>query len=35
MTTDPIVGIAGLNKWYGDFHVLRDIKSMWPRASAS
>ena len=25
MTTDPIVGIAGLNKWYGDFHVLRDI----------
>src|ERR1700759_3809458 len=25
MTTDPIVGIAELNKWYGDFHVLRDI----------
>ena len=25
MTADPIVGIAGLNKWYGDFHVLRDI----------
>jgi general L-amino acid transport system ATP-binding protein len=25
MTSDPIVGIAGLNKWYGDFHVLRDI----------
>jgi general L-amino acid transport system ATP-binding protein len=25
MTTNPIVGIAGLNKWYGDFHVLRDI----------
>jgi general L-amino acid transport system ATP-binding protein len=25
MTTDSIVGIAGLNKWYGDFHVLRDI----------
>jgi general L-amino acid transport system ATP-binding protein len=25
MTPDPIVGIAGLNKWYGDFHVLRDI----------
>ena len=25
MTTDPIVGITGLNKWYGDFHVLRDI----------
>lgn len=23
--TDPIVSIAGLNKWYGDFHVLRDI----------
>jgi general L-amino acid transport system ATP-binding protein len=25
MTESPIVGIAGLNKWYGDFHVLRDI----------
>jgi general L-amino acid transport system ATP-binding protein len=25
MTTDPIVGIAGLNKWFGDFHVLRDV----------
>src|ERR1700755_2954994 len=25
MTTDPSAGIAGLNKWYGDFHVLRDI----------
>jgi general L-amino acid transport system ATP-binding protein len=25
MATDTIVGIAGLNKWYGDFHVLRDI----------
>jgi general L-amino acid transport system ATP-binding protein len=25
MTADSIVGIAGLNKWYGDFHVLRDI----------
>ena len=25
MTTDPIVGIAGLNKWYGDFHVLKNI----------
>jgi general L-amino acid transport system ATP-binding protein len=25
MTASPIVGIAGLNKWYGDFHVLRDI----------
>jgi general L-amino acid transport system ATP-binding protein len=25
MTMDPIVGIAGLNKWFGDFHVLRDI----------
>jgi len=25
MTTNPIVGITGLNKWYGDFHVLRDI----------
>jgi len=25
MTAQPIVSIAGLNKWYGDFHVLRDI----------
>jgi general L-amino acid transport system ATP-binding protein len=25
MTEKPIVDIEGLNKWYGDFHVLRDI----------
>ncbi len=25
MTTEPIVRVAGLNKWFGDFHVLRDI----------
>ena len=25
MSANPIVGITGLNKWYGDFHVLRDI----------
>src|SRR5258707_5897521 len=25
MTENPIVRITGLNKWYGDFHVLRDI----------
>jgi general L-amino acid transport system ATP-binding protein len=25
MTENPIVGITGLNKWFGDFHVLRDI----------
>jgi general L-amino acid transport system ATP-binding protein len=25
MSENPIVGITGLNKWYGDFHVLRDI----------
>jgi general L-amino acid transport system ATP-binding protein len=25
MTTDRIVTIAGLNKWFGDFHVLRNI----------
>ena len=25
MTANPIVGITGLNKWFGDFHVLRDI----------
>jgi general L-amino acid transport system ATP-binding protein len=23
--TEPMVKIAGLNKWYGEFHVLRDI----------
>jgi len=22
---DPVIRIAGLNKWFGDFHVLRDI----------
>jgi general L-amino acid transport system ATP-binding protein len=25
MTDNSIVSIVGLNKWYGDFHVLRDI----------
>ena len=25
MTANPIVSIIGLNKWFGDFHVLRDI----------
>ena len=25
MTADPIVSISGLNKWFGEFHVLRDI----------
>jgi general L-amino acid transport system ATP-binding protein len=25
MTVAPIVDIAGLNKWFGEFHVLRDI----------
>src|SRR5271167_3906721 len=25
MTANPIVSIAGLNKWFGDFHVIRDI----------
>jgi general L-amino acid transport system ATP-binding protein len=25
MTAAPIVSISGLNKWFGDFHVLRDI----------
>ncbi|MBB5051069.1 general L-amino acid transport system ATP-binding protein [Afipia massiliensis] len=25
MTADPIVSISGLNKWFGDFHVLRDV----------
>ena len=26
MTADSIVSISGLNKWFGDFHVLRDIE---------
>src|SRR3979490_216460 len=25
MTANSIVSMTGLNKWYGDFHVLRDI----------
>src|SRR5258708_26199791 len=25
MTENSIVSMIGLNKWYGDFHVLRDI----------
>jgi len=25
MSTDHIISFAGVNKWYGDFHVLRDI----------
>ena len=25
MSTDHIIHFAGVNKWYGDFHVLRDI----------
>ncbi len=25
MTTETVVTVAGLNKWYGEFHVLRDI----------
>ena len=25
MAASSIVGINALNKWYGDFHVLRDI----------
>ncbi|WP_371421441.1 amino acid ABC transporter ATP-binding protein [Tardiphaga sp.] len=25
VSVNPIVSIAGLNKWFGDFHVLRDI----------
>ncbi|QUS39943.1 amino acid ABC transporter ATP-binding protein [Tardiphaga alba] len=24
-STQPVVSIAGLNKWFGEFHVLRDI----------
>jgi general L-amino acid transport system ATP-binding protein len=33
VATDPIVTIAGLNKWYGDFHVLRDIDLTVPRGA--
>ena len=25
MSNDPIVAVAGLNKWYGDYHALRDV----------
>ncbi|MDR3467026.1 MAG: amino acid ABC transporter ATP-binding protein [Xanthobacteraceae bacterium] len=25
MTTEAVVTVAGLNKWFGEFHVLRDI----------
>jgi len=25
MSIDPIVAVAGLNKWYGDYHALRDV----------
>ncbi|MFZ5734516.1 MAG: amino acid ABC transporter ATP-binding protein [Pseudomonadota bacterium] len=25
MSIDPIVVVAGLNKWYGDYHALRDV----------
>jgi general L-amino acid transport system ATP-binding protein len=25
MTADPIIRVENLNKWFGDFHVLRDI----------
>jgi len=25
MTTDPIIRVERLNKWFGDFHVLRDV----------
>ena len=24
-TTDPIIKMEGVHKWYGDFHALRDI----------
>ena len=25
MTMDPVVALKDVNKWYGDFHVLRNI----------
>src|ERR1700685_2698202 len=31
MTKGSIAGIAGLNQWYGDFHVLGDIKFEVPK----
>ena len=24
-TTDPVIQMTGVNKWYGEFHVLKDI----------
>ncbi len=33
MANDPIVSIAGLNKWFGEFHVLRDIDLDVPRGA--
>ena len=33
MAADPIVTIAGLNKWFGEFHVLRDIDLDVPRGA--
>jgi len=35
MTSSSIVSIADLNKWYGDFHVLRDIDIDVGRENAS
>ncbi len=33
MANDPIVSITGLNKWFGEFHVLRDIDLDVPRGA--
>ncbi len=33
--TDVAVEIIGMNKWYGDFHVLRDINLKVMKASGS
>lgn len=32
-TTDAIVHIEGLNKWYGAFHLLKDISLTVPRGA--
>ena len=32
---EPIIRIAGLNKWFGTFHVLRDIDLDGGRAASA
>ena len=35
MSNAPIIEFAGVNKWFGEFHVLRDIDLASRAASAS